>query len=174
MKIRRGFVSNSSSSSFIIGLGKVVDFNRFNKFIDSIPNIESMEFRMVSLDDIYSENFWDIKIKDNKIMMTSFTEQSVSIDIEEYLKTEYLGQDWAKRAKIALGNTGGNDIFSWNYSSGGDSDFSIYGDDGEYICMDYNISLKFFSENIQKLYNGLNEENGIILVDLAFGAGRDG
>jgi len=35
MKTRNGFVSNSSSSSFILGLGKISNFEIFRKWLDS-------------------------------------------------------------------------------------------------------------------------------------------
>ena len=38
MKIRKGFVSNSSSSSYIIGLGIVKDEIKLDKFLRSLPD----------------------------------------------------------------------------------------------------------------------------------------
>lgn len=34
MKIRNGFVSNSSSSSFVLGYGKVIDYNALHKYLE--------------------------------------------------------------------------------------------------------------------------------------------
>jgi hypothetical protein len=38
MKVRNGFVSNSSSSSFMIGVGHIVDKDAFDKYITKLKN----------------------------------------------------------------------------------------------------------------------------------------
>ena len=48
MKIRNGFVSNSSSSSFIIGCGKVKDLDKLTSRLTGITS----EFGILSLDEI--------------------------------------------------------------------------------------------------------------------------
>lgn len=175
MKIRRGFVSNSSSSSFIIGLAKIVDFEKFNKFTESIKNFSHIDCRVVSLEDIYAGNRYEITVEKGNLVMESFTGARVMIDIDEYLKTEHLGQDWPQRAKIALSGMGDKDIVEWQYyPDEGDGTFSVYDDDGEWLDTNYNISLDHFPDYVQNFYNGLNEKNGVVLVDLKYGAGRNG
>ena len=67
MKKRLGFVSNSSSSSFIIGIARVTDEKKFRKFLDS-NGIEDIEINTVK----NLLKTYDFRVKDNKIYLESF------------------------------------------------------------------------------------------------------
>lgn len=56
MKIRNGFVSNSSSSSFVLGYGKVIDYNALHKYLKE-NNISIDNYYLKMWDNNY-ENKW--------------------------------------------------------------------------------------------------------------------
>jgi hypothetical protein len=91
MKIRNGFVSNSSSSSFIIGIARVSDEEKLNKYIkdNNISNVD-----IVDLD--YIKKAWDINIRNNSISLESFmTDVTTKIisDDDKFILLDYMGGD---------------------------------------------------------------------------------
>jgi hypothetical protein len=91
MKIRNGFVSNSSSSSFIIGIARVSDEEKLNKYIkdNNISNVD-----IVDLD--YIKKAWDINIRNNSISLESFmTDVTTKIisDDDKFILLDYIGGD---------------------------------------------------------------------------------
>jgi len=68
MKTRTGFVSNSSSSSFIIAVGKVKNIDKFKEAIG-----ESWEFEFKQVKDISGD----------KCVVESFDYDDVSLDVSE-------------------------------------------------------------------------------------------
>jgi len=91
MKIRNGFVSNSSSSSFIIGIARVSDEEKLNKYIkdNNISNVD-----IVDLD--YIKKAWDLNIRNNSILLESFmtdvTTKMIS-DEDKFIILDYIGGD---------------------------------------------------------------------------------
>jgi len=87
MKIRTGFVSNSSSSSFIIGVGRIVDKAMFLAFIKK-NNIQDYLYRIESTSEICKHN----------LSVESFTGENVSLTIdtakeEEFVIIDYCGDE---------------------------------------------------------------------------------
>lgn len=152
MKIRNGFVSNSSSSSFIIGIANATKDGK---------NDIGLEFR---LEDcfmntwrgclIWSKPECEILVKpkeDGKFILEieSFMGNTVSCEVEEGDKIVYL-------------DGVGPDSDEW---------FSEYDDDGNWLDIDYDkIDFDDFEEKDKELYSFIYNLGG--RVD--FGAGRNG
>ena len=105
MKIRNGFVSNSSSSSFIIGIARISDEDKLKKYI-SENNISNVN--IVGLD--YIKKSWAFIFSGNEIRLESFmSDVSTSFETEE---DKY----------IYLNSVGGDDSDFWN---GDEYDYDI-------------------------------------------------
>lgn len=92
MKIRDGFVSNSSSSSFIIGLGKVSDLNKFEALMKK-KNLDFTKPRWdlcASLHSLRSikENetdLYDLKLEGNDLILEcEYSGRSINLDVSNY------------------------------------------------------------------------------------------
>lgn len=169
MKIRQGFVSNSSASSFIIAIGKIIDREKFDKFIETIDMRVISGFKITSVGEIADDGGYMGKIsRDGKnIKLEAFTGAEVSMSKEAYDKADE-GKDMIQRAIMSLAEQFTDDIILWQTSS---EDIGYDEDSGEY---NYDIDLDHFSEDEQNLFEGLKEENGIVLVEKTFGAGYNG
>ena len=77
MKIRSGFVSNSSSSSFMIGIAKVKDRKKFDDFVKT-TNFKYEDF-------LFNNDTWINKIKNNNYVVSGCVnyEPEVSIPLKE-------------------------------------------------------------------------------------------
>lgn len=166
MKIRNGFVSNSSSSSFIIGLGLISDYNKFESWFKKTLSkgrtiYHCFDYGVIDYNSIFSNeeyvkkqlDYYSIEKIENdsetKITFESFTFNRVSLKINEENK---------------------NNIFFYSYKGcEGDHKF-CKGDNWP----DYDIDIDFFKKEQQEVIIGFNKNNGFSEWDIKFGAGRDG
>lgn len=153
MKIRSGFVSNSSSSSFIVGIAKINDYNEFTQYI--IDNNIKLDYdvKVLTLSSIKESTNYDMHFNNNKIYVDSF-QTDASLDTKD-CKDEDL---------FLVVNICNNE---------GDSDFIT----SDYDDIDYDIDMSFFNNNDKKVYNAFySEKSGLDLnkSEVYFGAGRNG
>jgi hypothetical protein len=152
MKIRKGFVSNSSSSSFIIGIGKVVNFREAQKIIDKhkydAPKILSTQ----QIIDLANGGWSHFNIYEDKLEMTV---------------------EWASRGgyvEIPFDKQG-NDYYLVvdKYPHDGDQYFT---QEDDWYC-NYDIDKDFFDKEDQELID--LQQTGIVSdYSASFGAGRNG
>jgi len=161
MKFRSGFVSNSSSSSFIMGFAVVSDLDKVKKWMDETGidlNIELMS---------YLENKYDAPaVYGSVLRMENFNGGILEIDT----KNIDLGLTEDAHAKALL--TYGTDPYVvWFSESGGEPSW-----DEEREEYDYDVDLDFFGDKEVKLYKAFTEGTipGIVSGQASFGAGRDG
>lgn len=173
MKIRSGFVSNSSSSSFMGGIGVVVDFEKFNKWIEKMENlgVTSRDICTINPKNA-SDRDYSFQDEGNRwsILMPVNSEPSISVNKSDVDKINN-NKDVQDQAKDALLDRQDNNIVY--FIIGNDEGDSMFSDDG--YDLDYDIDLDFFSDEQQTLYNEFgSEDSGISYADKTFGAGRNG
>lgn len=161
MKKRTGFVSNSSSSSFIVGIGVVTDFNKFNNWMGKL-SAEIAED--ITLHDPVKER--ETRWPDLDEDFTSFSTEeptnyggTVSIRKEEYEKLKTERPD--NIVILCIGNNEGDGAF-------------YYDEDNDDYDLNYDIDLDWFDKNQIEAFNGFDESNGISLAEVSYGAGRNG
>ena len=154
MKIRNGFVSNSSSSSFIVGVAKISDYNKFQERLKEIGiHIDSYELMIKSISDVRNDNIFECRYFDGNFHVESFS-SSAGINVKEMIDTDLL-------FIVNIANNEGDNEFMDSY-------------DGD---MDYNIGLDFFYKNQQELYKMFfDEQSGLDITkcDINYGAARNG
>jgi hypothetical protein len=148
MKTRSGFVSNSSSSSFIIGIGIVEDEEKFKaackeQGFDMDKRWPDIEVK--SLAD-WREDGWS----GSSMRVESFSCAEVSLDISE-LTEETL---------IAVMDTGGEL----------DGDYDFMDEDDEWPEADYDLSPTDQDYDKMSVFHGSSVRNG----ETCGGAGRNG
>jgi len=155
MKIRNGFVSNSSSSSFIVAVAKITDENKATKWIESL-NTDKWSYGIMKISDFPTEHYSQTRKVGNTITVSSFQDEAT-------LNIEGMKDD----DKIIWVNISNNE--------GDCGRFSGCDENGEWSGeIDYDIDLDYFSTEQIKIYEGLNESNGFANIDKRYGAGRNG
>lgn len=174
MKYRSGFVSNSSSSSFMGGIGIIEDFEKFKKWVDRLHNlgisdydirvVDPEEEQMISYSELDSDyDSWIVYMPVN-------SEPSVSLKKMDVVKTLDKIPD-SKKAKNALLDSHGKIVIFSIGNNEGDGQFQLI-DDWE---LNYDIDIDFFPQEQQTLYKEFgSKKSGIICADKIFGAGRNG
>ena len=153
MKQRNGFVSNSSSSSFIVGIAKISDRNMFDKkFKWQTGDGYSDGFQIRTLKQIMDgESYWTVGVSDTHISVEGIT-NSVSIPREGLSENDEI---------LVFSRYGGEGDHSFDPMGTGD--------------IDYDIDFGFFSEDEQNIIRFFEAKNkGLENPSVAWGAGRDG
>lgn len=148
-KIRNGFVSNSSSSSFIIGVGKVIDETKILEYLEKNKGLKG-DVEIDTVCDLREASNWGPHVtSNNDVLVDSFDYSEVTLNLDN------IGEE--------------EKVVSIYHSVGDDSDF-WNGD--EY---NYDIGLDFFNANIQELVTD-PEKYGIDpkTFEFTYGAGRNG
>lgn len=165
MKQRTGFVSNSSSSSFIIGAGLVTDKALFEAEFpgwDKDTYYNDFEFYTIAELKAGKGTGWSVHAKNNAQGVLS------QVTVDSFTYDEVCTPDLSECA---------DDDIVVIYRGGGsmdECDFYTYDDDGEPEDWDpdYDVDLDDFTEAEQAdaAHFGSNYIDG----DYSFGAGRDG
>ena len=133
MKIRKGFVSNSSSSSFIMGivnLGKEKPKDIADGL--TVSTVKELRDRQWGEVNVYGE------------------EEGYRLEIESF-----------NYDRISCKATSEDDYIAYfEEFRGSDEDFSVYNDNGEWVEMDYNIGLDFFNNSELELYKEIKRLGG--------------
>lgn len=159
MKIRSGFVSNSSSSSFILGIGIVADEEKFRQACKDVGlSFDEHagwrnEVAIKPLSQILAdaaESSWSVpEVRGTKLVIESFTYNEVSLDFSDL---------------------DGNTLIAYMDSTGElDGDYAFSDEDG--WEMNYDRSP---TDNDCEKMSVFSESCGIKNGDTVGGAGRDG
>lgn len=172
MKIRIGFVSNSSSSSFMGGIGIIVDFEKFNSWIESLNGLEKWEKpHIIDITDFKNNYYYIEQNRDcYKLVMPVNYEPTVEL-LKSDLKKHPINLPDNIVAKKLLENKEVSNIVAFVMGND-EGDSAFYNENKDYL--DYDIDLEYFNESQKRVYNEFSEENGLACIDKTFGAGRNG
>jgi len=160
MKVRTGFVSNSSSASFIVGIAIIDDITKFTDWIKT-NGINVNYSRLSEIDNSF------IQRRNDYVYIESFNGATASVSLSHILNSERSKDKIAK----ALLTDGDNPYIAWFDDSGDDPEWNEA--EGEYNYDD--IDLSWFDNNNNRLYSAFTKlENGVLIGDVIWGGGRDG
>lgn len=149
MKVRHGFVSNSSSSSFIVGIAEIVDKEKFDEYVKG--HKIALDQYSVFITGTGSKN-WEVRRTEDKISVDGFA------------------------ATVSAKVTSPSAIYLAVNISNDEGDYGRFSYDDRLGEIDYNIDADYFDADQRKVYDmffdrdsGLSMEN-----DIQFGAARNG
>ena len=170
MKIRSGFVSNSSSSSFIVGVGKVEDKTKFQKYLKANKlELDQYDFKILSVKELKEKQ--EALKKEGKpwywlpYQINSYSELVITGARNDEPEVRIPLDEMKDEDEILIVDIANNE---------GDGAFSIYDESGEWIDLNHDIDLQWFSEEQQAMFNAFSEDYGIVKSNIMFGAGRNG
>ena len=156
MKIRNGFVSNSSSSSFIIGIGKVTNLEKLKAFI-------AKKHRDIDIVNVYAlkdQDYLDWHIdglttrNDQICLLCEYSGDEVSFPLNGLKDEEFMA------------------IVNIHNDEGDDGEFGVRSQSSYYGVP---ITAEYFEQNGQAVYLALNEkDHGISEYTRKFGCKRNG
>jgi hypothetical protein len=146
MKIRSGFVSNSSSSSYIIGVGKVVDREKLESYLKE-HKIDKSDYEIVTTRELVDSTSWKYIFRKDKLIVEAFNGDEVSINV----------------------NTNKDDTYITIYVCNNEGDGCFMTDEDSDI--NYDIDDNFFDENQQAI---LGDIEGVEKYISSYGAARNG
>lgn len=174
MKVRAGFVSNSSSSSFMIAIGVIFDPEKFNAWLKKLERRGGghvIGLQALNASELFDTDHSCLSLKENNVELEAPINDPVAVKVSEenikavietvpkkiLAKNLLFDHDSVQLAVYIIGNDEGDSAFS-------DNDLGL----------DYDIGFDWFTEDQQEIYNGFDESNGITYIDKRFGAGRNG
>lgn len=165
MKIRTGFVSNSSSSSFLCAVGEIKNYEKVKEIVDNF----NKEFRYlyVKITDTnelieYLGNVDEssLKVTEDRIIQkaSANSEPKVSIKFDPSIFKHYI--------IIDISNDEGDSRFYVDPENPSGCDFAL----------DYSKAqqIEYFPPKQQELYHMIKNKNFIAKGDVIFGAERNG
>ena len=156
MKIRSGFVSNSSSSSYILGIAKVEDFSKFMSWYKNL--------------DEYIKGYTAIRqVRD--IVKSSNQELSYTAELGDYPEGLRL-YNFNTSVSIAKEGLSQDDLVFVVATCNDEGDSAFY--DSNIGELNWNINLDDLSGDEQAVISGMTEENGMSHISKTFGVSRNG
>jgi hypothetical protein len=160
MRSRLGFVSNSSSSSFIIGYGVIKNRKKFNEYVkEHNIDVDHYDVKIREKNEsIYNESSYN-NYANPKNSVTLQCTNSACIEVPKNITT---------KGAVVIVEIGNNE---------GDDAFVVYDENGEYVELDYDrAKFSWFPIHQQDIINLLNDRTIIDQknMEIKYGAERNG